>query len=245
MNILRVNRFGSEDSTDIDLMCEVDHLESTESCRKFALECEPIFRAKHSFKEELDINFCTTKLNAEGLRIVDQVYKGTADEVNNMLEATWGLHSQLDEVIVQDVVERDINLKIARALRICIAHLTRTQYRVMLKGALKDGSYQAKFDALQSVDFKFIGDLGKNNTNLIEYRKTVAFQFAQVFGLIYNREVFTKRNAEYELCDLDATKMLRRESITQSRLDIMVKYWLRKLETYQYTKFNPELAVEK
>lgn len=60
--------------------------------------------------------------------IVTDCFKGTIDEVNNGLFRTYSLHQQRYPLLVTELVNRDIVIKIIRVLRCLLSALKRNLY---------------------------------------------------------------------------------------------------------------------
>jgi hypothetical protein len=181
--------FGSGDSTDMDVMYFIDEFPSLQGCKSLAIELES------NFDQELnpDVNICTVKRNR-----ITNVYKGTVDEANNMLFYTITNHSQPSSYPSITPVKRDVPLKTARALRGILSAISRTQYRVAVKAALK-GDAKAKVDTLRGIDLSTITKMGdKNNMSLRDFYKLFAFQVGQTSGLFVNNELYTKSDIASE-----------------------------------------------
>lgn len=180
------NIFGSEDSTDLDIMIKVESIQNIEWCRRRCDELDIHFT--EIYNKKANSNLCVV---SDGMIV--EVYKGTVDEVNNMLYYTYELHPQNHCIFVSKLVSRNVSLKVNRALRTILSHLSRTKYRPEIKEALR-GSMAKRIDTIRNIDFCEIDDLNKNNSSIIEYRKTVAFQIGQSLGLFENTELYTKKS---------------------------------------------------
>lgn len=178
--------FGSQSSQDFDLLFLVKDIPNNEESHKLCSILEKKINHVYTSKK-ININIGVLK---DG-KITD-VFKGTPDEVNNAIFDTYKLHNQLYPLLITVKVARDIHLKLLRSARIVLSFLSRTEYRNLIKKALR-GDLNDKLDALEQIDFKKITDLGKN-TSLIDFRKTCAFQFGQCFGLVEGLEFYTKED---------------------------------------------------
>jgi len=200
------NIFGSKDSIDIDVMVFVDKLpNTTEECKD----------ACHKYEKELDLgDFSNVNLAVVKDGIVTECFKGTPDEVNNSILATYGLHDKYQEFDCQvdRPVERDIPLKIARCFRIILTLISRTQYRAEVKKALK-GDVEEKIEFLQYLDFTTIDSFNKNGLTDIDCWKAIVFQIIQTIFLIDNIEIYTKGEAKAVSPPL--TPVIMRENISE------------------------------
>ena len=136
-------------------------------------------------------------LNANLLLIkegsVSWAYKGTADECNNSILATYGLHEQSYPNPIEIGVSRLCGLKMLRTIRGLLSYLSRTEYRVEVKKALSSGDLDNKLAVLSGVDLLKIKDFEKSS--IIETYKFLAFQMGQTKALLKDGvELFTKNS---------------------------------------------------
>jgi hypothetical protein len=167
---------GSADSLDKDVFLVVDELPSFYECKKI---CD-------SIKDE----------NANIIEIKDgyvtACYKGTVDEIQNSLLSTYGLHDQHFPLIISEKVKRNIPLKIVRVLRCFLSHYSRTDARAKVKAALQSSSLYDRVEAVSNLNM-WETEFSKNQIS--EVRKVLAFQLAQVLGLLNDVEIYTKGDA--------------------------------------------------
>lgn len=111
---------GSADSVDKDIVYVLDKIPEYGKCKGFCatLEGNP--------------NLIVIK---DG--VVEWCYKGSTDEVNNALYHTISLHLENKDNPIKKTVERDVCLKVIRATRGIISHLSRSQYREEIKSSLR------------------------------------------------------------------------------------------------------------
>lgn len=205
--------FGSSDSIDYDIMVFVDSLGTTqenhdtvtELDRKLAL----IYTDKH-----LNANLALVEYG-----VVTEVFKGTADEVNNMLYLTYDSHEQTSKLKITRLVERDVELKILRTARVLLSFLSRTEHRPEIKKALKSDLIE-KIKVLSSIDLSIIVDLGTRNVRWNDYLKTMAFQLGQTISLMRGTELYSKKEIIKTFPDLKS--MLNREETED--LSVLEKY---------------------
>lgn len=181
------NIFGSESSIDYDIMVFLESIpsiqESKKICLDFEKELQPILSDK-----KLNINLAVVK---DG--IITNVFKGTPDECNNSILETYNLHKQIHPIQINKSLPRDVPLKVARAIRIILSFMSRSEYRALVKEALRSDT-KKRFQILEQIDISKIVDLGKNNQDLIEFYKHVAFQLGQCLGLFQGVELYTKED---------------------------------------------------
>jgi hypothetical protein len=215
--------FGSYDSSDIDIMVFVDRVGSIVESRNQVEEFECMLRQKYDINM-LDVNICSV---SEG--VVTKTYKGTVDEVNNMLYHTYDKHTQVYPNPITRTLPRDIKLKAERVLRGLLSHLSRTEHRKDVKEALISDNVAFKLDVLKNIDLTTITDLKKNNSSIIDFHKFLAFQIGQVIGLLYGLELYTKAGicAEFHIMENLIYRVAKDEnsSIAESlKMDFVRRY---------------------
>lgn len=142
-----------------------------------------------------------TEINANLLVIengqVKWSYKGTIDECNNSILATYDLHSQDYENPITQKMTRNCGLKLLRTVRGLLSYNSRTHLRNHIKKALTTYDFDEKIDVLKMVNLNEIKDFEKNP--IIEVYKFFAFQMGQTLALLEDGvELFTKNKvAEY------------------------------------------------
>jgi hypothetical protein len=169
----------SEDSTDIDVLYIIDELPDFQTCKNFC-----------------DMNPDGENRNLAVIRdgVITECYKGSPDELNNALIDTYTKHEQKENLLITKRVPRIKPVKYARAVRIILSHLSRSQYRPEIKAALH-GSWSERLRVLGStvdlnkIDFSAL----RHVKNEADVKKVIAFQIGQVRGLINDIELYTKR----------------------------------------------------
>lgn len=155
---------------------------------------------------------------------VTEVYKGTIDEVHNSILATYKLHQQNVPIPVTEKVQRDICLKWVRVIRGILSHCSRTQYRAIVKEALRAENVYDKLKAILEIDFTKIDDFGKEEAS--EVYKFLCFQIAQYLGLLQNVEIYTKSQAADFLSNFDVRQFLYRKPGSLETLNYLVKLFV-------------------
>ena len=206
---------GSSDSMDEDVVYVVERLpESVEACKEFC--CAPE-------RADENVNMC----EIEDGHVV-RVFKGTPDELNNSLFRTYWLHRQESELLVTESVPRNVPLKICRAVRCILSHLSRTEHREEVKAALR-GPLGERLDLLLRIDFGKIDFTGEfKNVSGRDALKVIAFQLGQVYGLLECVELFTKREIANEYPVLEDF-LYRREYCDVGVLDAFKNDTIRKI----------------
>ena len=210
-------QFGSQDSQDIDLLVLVSQLGKIHTNKNRVFEIEEALRSQ--YEKELNVNLAVLR-DGE----IKEVFKGTADEVNNSVYSTYQYHSQKFPLKIEKLVSRDVDLKVVRALRIMLSFLSRTKYRSGVKKALKS-EVRDQFIQLQGLDLKTINtqeDLGKASILIEDYFKNVAFQMGQTLALIKGKELYTKKDVGEMFSELKP--LLQRESNSKDFSQVLEEF---------------------
>ena len=183
---LPYHSFGSADSLDYDVVFIIEKMPET-IVDKLALS--------KKLSAQLVEKYPTKAINAN-LSVcekgqITQVYKGTADELNNAILRTYHLHQQDFDNRITHVVKRDVHLKMIRSLRMLLSFISKTQYRTIVKQALKQDIH-TKMQTLKAIDFNIVEDFGKGS-NALDLKKSMAFQLGQTLALYQDIEVYTKQ----------------------------------------------------
>lgn len=172
---------GSEDSLDHDIYAIFDRIPTFQEAKEYCHQ-----------DGDANPNILVIK---DG--VVVWCFKGTEDECNNSLYATYSLHHQEFEQPIKRKVERDHELKLVRTVRGLLSYFSRTELRSRVKTALRSDSWDVKFDVLK--DCVLSNDTDFKKANHIEVYKFFAFQIGQTKALLEDGvELFTKSSvAEY------------------------------------------------
>ena len=227
------NIFGSEDSIDTDAIVFVDSLPKTkEDCKNSCLLYEKMITSD----KKINVNLAVVK---DG--IITECFKGTADEVNNSVLTTYGLHldNQKFPLMVLKPVKRNVELKVGRSLRIILSFLSRTMYKNNVKEALK-GDPLCKINALRDIQFIEIDSFNKNGVDDLTCWKTIAFQIIQATALLCGKEIYTKSQAKDFAPNL--SPFINRGDHPKYSCDIL-NYYLSTLCDYAI-KLDPDLMLE-
>ena len=184
---MNYNVFGSETSLDYDIMVYVDAIPPIQQCKELCTKLEEELAVDLPYKKR-NVNLAVVE---DG--VITKVFKGTPDECNNSVLATYHFHQQNQNLPITRRVPRNVPLKIARGIRIILSFLSRTEHRELVKKALR-GSTADKLAALECIPFKDIHDLGKNNQDVVEFYKHAAFQIGQCMALMDGAELYTKKD---------------------------------------------------
>lgn len=174
-------RHGSEDSLDIDVYVVIEKpILNIQECKEL---CETYkgYNANLITIENGQVSWC---------------YKGTIDECNNSILATYSLHPENTlPCPVTKRMERDVEQKVQRTVRGLLSYLSRTHLRDEVKAALKSSDMNVKRAVLEKVTIWEFPDFGKKGENKDVY-KFFAFQLTQTCALLHmGAEIFTKAQA--------------------------------------------------
>lgn len=215
--------FGSENSLDVDLVFFIEKMPET-ILEKLSLSKELTDSVKTNFPERvINANLAVCQ---NGHLI--EVYKGTTDELNNSLFYTYDFHQQQYRNQINKLLKRDIDLKFLRSTRMILSFLSKTEYRVAVKNALR-GELEEKIQVLETVDLNQISSFGKN-ANYQDVLKSIAFQLGQSISLDEKKELYTKNQIADYFSEL--RKYLFREENTDC--ENLQKWLLKFIEKLKY-----------
>ncbi len=226
--------FGSEDSRDLDLIVSVDYIPRdisicSNTCKEFNEKLSSISEGK-----EVNSNLGIFK---NGKLI--EVFKGTPDEVNNSIWYTYKNHKQFFPIPISGPVNRDLDEKILRTIRVILSFYSRTSFRSDIKSALK-GSLSSRLEILNKISFKEMKEFPGKKESVEDVLKVIAFQFGQVFSLIdgHESDSYTKSGISKNYKDLEV--FLKRGDITDPDLEILDRYLDKFIDTIQNMKIREE-----
>lgn len=211
--------FGSKSSKDYDIMVFVDELPKTIVDCHAKIEALNEHLSKIYSDKPVNANMCVL---ADG--IVKETFKGTSEEVNNSMFLTYKLHKQKYPNSILRLMERDVDLKLIRVFRILTAFMSRTEWRVEVKQALK-GSLLHKIVILKQIvpTISYDMNLGNKNVDNVDLFKIIAFQLGQILGLFKGKELYTKEDILAEFPEFEnalTRKPMTEEDIEEIKLQI-------------------------
>lgn len=222
MEILGKYVHGSADSLDKDVYYWVDDLPDFQACK---LWCDS--------KKDENANLITIKNG-----VVESVYKGTPDEVNNSLFLTFDLHNENNGLTcpIKYRVRRDAVLKFIRSTRGILSHLSKSCYRDKIKSALNSANWYVRLDVLNDVDLCHV-DFNTLNSHIssVDIKKVIAFQIGQCLGLMEGIEFYTKYDLSKKYPVLKQF-LYRQEDSDIYDLNAVLKYFIKKLNQYMEDK---------
>lgn len=207
--------FGSENSTDYDVMVFVDSMPQNidighQWCKGFNDDLSHILTDK-----PLNSNF---GIVVDGQ--VTEVFKGTPDEVNNALYYTYEHHTQYTHNLITHTVDRDIELKLMRVYRCILSFFSRSHLRTTVKMALKSDIFK-KYSTLGLIDFVEITEFPHKKESLQDIYKVIVFQYGQLFSLLdgYEEDSYTKNGIIKNYPELEP--MLNRRVLGMEDLKVL------------------------
>jgi hypothetical protein len=229
--------FGSEDSTDYDVVVSVKNIpqnvdEAHNICKDFNEKLSKILVDK-------PLN-CNLGIFKDGR--LEKVFKGTTDELNNVLFYTYKNHKQYYDNPILSPIDRDVDEKILRVARFILTMYSRTELRPQIKPALR-GDLKMKLEVLKEIDFAKMVDFPRKREKIEDVYKSMAFQFGQVFSLVdgFDSDSYTKNGIVKNYPDLK--KMLKREPLNlkdletlNTYLDRFIKLIISKIDTIKLTE---------
>jgi hypothetical protein len=152
-----------------------------------------------------------------------KVFKGTTEELNNVLFYTYNNHKQFFPNPIKFPVVRDVDEKILRVARFILTFYSRTNLRTEIKSALK-GDLIEKIKVLKKINFIEMIDFPGKKEKTEDIYKVIAFQFGQVFSLIDGNEIdsYSKNGIIKNYPDL--LNFLKRQTISNNDLFNLNKY---------------------
>lgn len=211
--------FGSEDSQDYDVLVSVDNIpqnidEAHNICKYYN------DKLSSTLLPGKELN-CNLGIFKDGKLI--KVFKGTVDELNNVIYYTYDNHKQFYPNPINEPTNRDIDEKILRVARFIITFYSRTNLRTQIKAALR-GDLKLKLEVLKQINFVDMVDFPGKKEKFEDIYKVIAFQFGQVFSLIdgYESDSYTKNGIIKNYPDLK--KFLKRNPLNMSDLEVLNRY---------------------
>ena len=213
--------FGSENSQDYDIIVSVDEIpENIDAAHNI---CKYWNDKLSKILTDKPLN-CNLGVFRDG-KLVD-VFKGTVDELVNVIYYTYNNHKQFYPNPISEPVIRDVDEKILRVARFLITFYSRTHLRTQIKAALR-GDLNQKLKVLKLIDFTKMTDFPGKKERYEDIWKVIAFQFGQVFSLIdgFEKDSYTKNGILKNYPNLK--NMLNRETLNTSDLETLNKYLYR------------------
>jgi hypothetical protein len=168
-------RFGSPDSLDTDVVY-VWEPKSDQPALLDRQVCKEFCRSEEENRNVI--------LVSQG--IVRDCYKGSPDEMNNALFATYGMHEQSVPNPIARPITRIVPLKVVRATRSVLSMISRTSMRDKVKQALHSYDQAQRAEVLRTAHFGLF-DLEP------AVAKCIAFQLGQLLALLHGDELYTKQ----------------------------------------------------
>ncbi len=211
--------FGSEDSQDYDVLVSVEHIpqniDDAHNICKYYND-----KLSSTLLPDKELN-CNLGVFEDGKLV--KVFKGTVDELNNVIYYTYDNHKQFYPNPIIEPTNRDVDEKILRVARFIITFYSRTELRPQIKAALR-GDLKLKLQVLKQINFVDMIDFPGKKEKYEDIYKVIAFQFGQVFSLIdgFESDSYTKNGILKNYTDLN--NFLKRNPLNTSDLEILNKY---------------------
>lgn len=205
--------FGSENSQDYDIIVSVDEIprnidDAHNICKYWNEKLSKLLTDK-------PLN-CNLGIFRDGKLV--KVFKGTVDELINVIYYTYNNHKQFYPNPISEPVTRDVDEKILRVARFLITFYSRTHLRPQIKSALR-GDLKLKLEVLKKIDFTQMLEFPGKKEKYEDIWKVIAFQFGQVFSLIdgFEKDSYTKNGIVKNYPDLK--NPLKRNPLNLSDLE--------------------------
>ena len=223
--------FGSRSSVDLDVIVFVDEIPDKPHI-VHRLETKFNTQISEFTKTDKQVN-CNLAIIEDG--VIRKVFKGTPDEVNNSLLLTYDFHRQFYPNKIEKLVERDVEFKILRTMRVLLSLISRTEYRTVVKLALQQ-DFHYKVKTLYSCNIRLQTDNSYLNKNVSfsDFIKVYAFQIAQTLALLENIELYTKEDIIEMYPDL--APYINRD--TSANLDVLEEYKIKLLDSVKNLKLK-------
>lgn len=229
--------FGSEDSKDWDVIVSVNEIprdisKASDICKYWNSELSNILPNK-----PVNSNLGIFK---DGRLI--RVFKGTPDEVQNVIWYTYDNHKQFYPIPISGSTERDLDEKILRTMRVILSFYSRTELRSEIKLALRNG-LDERLKVLKKIDFTKMTEFPGKNESPEDIWKVIAFQFGQVFSLIdgFENESYTKNGIIKNYPDL--SKIIKREGVGLEELIALNRYLSRFIKEIESRELRSEESI--
>lgn len=182
------NIYGSQDSTDTDVVFYVDKLSAIREDRKRLVSI-----IKKDFKPDWNITLAIVK---DGI-ITDCIYpKASPESLNNAIFNTYDLHEQDHPCKVLRYVERNTVLAIYKTIRLLCTYLTRTEYRTFIRPTVHwSFSIDLKVNKLLNIKFNELVEFNQPNMVAVDIWKTWCFYVVQNKALLNGLQIYTKADA--------------------------------------------------
>lgn len=228
--------FGSENSQDYDIIVSVDEIPQNIDAAHNICKYWNEKLSKTLTDKPLNCNLGVFK---DG-NLID-VFKGTVDELVNVIYYTYDNHKQFHPNPILKPVVRDVDEKILRVARFLITFYSRTHLRTQIKSALR-GNLKDKLEVLKLIDYTQMNEFPGKKEKYEDIMKVIAFQFGQVFSLIdgHESESYTKNGIIKNYPDLK--NILNRITLSLDDLETLNKYLKRFIDLIQSRIDNIKLT---
>jgi len=190
---LQYNIFGSENSTDIDVIAKLNR-DISEFSTEDLHQIANIFAG--GLKERLSCSSVDVNLvNIEG-GIITKSFKGVKDEINNAVYYTYHLHKQEYPCLIKKPIPRNFMKKLDYISMKVLTYFTKGKDRQIVKKGLKNKDYINTLKYLyENFDGNYLKDIKKHKgMELKNLTKKIVFYTYQLKLLKEEIEVYTKND---------------------------------------------------
>jgi hypothetical protein len=180
--------FGSDDSTDCDVVIEVEEISKNK---------EESTQYIKSLNKEFNLNWNMNLVVIEDGIIVDTIKnKSTIDSLNNALFHTYKFHVQKYPKPIKKSVKRNKLLALYRCVRTILTNCTRVDkiYRSNIMPVKGIHPWFNKIKSLEFINFKDIDTFKQKYQNDIDTWKILAFYLGQFVSLNEDIEIYSKKD---------------------------------------------------
>jgi len=210
--------FGSENSQDYDVLVSVDEIPQ---------EIDKAHKICKFWNQRLSLILTDKPLNCNIGVFNDgdlvSCFKGTVDELSNVLYYTYDNHTQYFPNPIKNPVERDLDEKLVRVARFIISFYSRTELRSDIKKALR-GNISDRTNVIKKIDFTKMTEFPGKKEKKEDIYKVLAFQFGQVFSMVDDKESESYTKTEIMKNYPDLGNMLVRGETKQTDLETLNEY---------------------
>jgi len=246
IDITGVYRYGSNDSDDVDIFIALSRVpDYTDDTDVYFIEeihqaVSDLLKSGVIAESNRKIEYSLIHVSKDGA--VDWCEYDDLEECNNALFHTFSHHAYNNSVMggvnpVKKKLRQNVSYKIVKVVRSLLTYLSRTEHRTDVKYLLKNGTFGERLEfVLKFLSNQGLSELESFNKNLsdVEITKDIAFMFIQLYSLIHDVDVFTKRDAVLRYPDM--MKYIYKES-DASRSDLEVFM----IETFEALSMNIEV----
>lgn len=220
--------FGSENSTDEDVLIVVDEIPEN-----MEIAIQYLKKLNRTFEVNWNSNLIVIK---DGLIVNSIPAKGSPDSIGFSLNDTYHLHEQAFDYPITQLWKRHKLLHIYKCVRTILSVCTRTHYRKDIMPLKGIHPFENKLKSLGVVDFTKIDTFNNKYQSDADSWKTIAFYLGQSFLYFSNDKYYMQKDQianEFPFL----RPFLYRETITQrdkEKLEDMKMVYLVHLDSMDF-----------